>query len=64
MKYFNVYTQCKNKLVAEHLTKNGVNQFINVQALKHNYGFYRTWKTDDAIYYDCGPITYVVKVAE
>ena len=43
------------------MTADEVNQYIGVAANKYNYGMVRHWEIDGTKYYDCGPITYMVR---
>lgn len=38
-----------------------VERFVFKQANKLNFGFYRYYNLKGDNYYDCGPITYIVK---
>jgi len=64
---FNIYIVTvktkDNEPLFKDLTAEDVKKFIAKSARNLNYGIYRYWRIDDKDYYDCGPITYVVKVA-
>lgn len=53
-----------NEPLFKDLTKSEVEKFIANSARNINYGIYRYWRIDDKDYYDCGVITYIVKVAD
>ena len=65
---FNIYVlkvkSEDNEAILKNLTKSEVEKFIADSARNINYGIYRYWRIDDKDYYDCGVITYVVKVAD
>ena len=60
--YFNRHET--HQLIQSNLTQKEVNVFMSNEASRLNYGLYRYWEINGEKFYDCGPITYVVKVVD
>ena len=44
------------------MTADEVQKYVGAAANKYNYGYFRYWELDGTTYYDCGPITYMVRL--
>ena len=60
--YFNRHET--HQLVKSNLTEGEVNKFIDDEASRLNYGLYRYWEVNGEKFYDCGSITYIVKIVD
>lgn len=62
--HYNIHALYTDEVLMSNLTKEEVEKFIVHEANSLNYGLYRYWQRDGKTFYDCGPLIYVVKVAE
>ena len=61
MQKYDIRESYSKKSVLENVTAEQVLDFIGEQARLHNYGIYRTWRSEyDTTFYDIGPTVYEV----
>lgn len=61
VKIYNSYTK---KVEAKFNNYDEAIQWVGSKAQQMNYGICRVWEVDGFRYWDCGPVTYKIKVKD